>query len=242
MSNTYIKPDRATSQYHTEKIRASSIQSPIPNNNKDALVIKLYNYIVKDYSRLHTFRPKTIEAADAIGAIHRSLKGTTADGRREIVDQFLADKGIGLLDQYAPDYNVSFSFFLTCFLNWKKNAFRNANTKQQRFENSIVYMSKEDLDKAINSWDNRTYATEGIILSEDKRTEEEEMRIEQAFANYVATLSERDAMIIRLSFFTKMTSAEIARAVGLPDYEVRRRKQKLMDTFRATVPPHNPER
>jgi DNA-directed RNA polymerase specialized sigma24 family protein len=232
MSEPYIRPARAISQYYTKRIKESSLK-PIsrPRNKREALILKLYEYVVRDYSLLlRAIRPITIKAANAIGAIHRSLKRTTADGRREIVDQFLSDRGIMLLDQYAPTYSVRFYFFLTCFLNWKKDAYRYATTKQQRFEEAIVSMGNE-FNEVVAAYDNNNiYVHEAELTAEVKL-----MSTTAAFHTYCQTLRELDRLLLEASLLKGMTSEQIAEIIDWDPSSVRHRKAKLMKDFRASL-------
>ena len=189
------------------------------------------------YMKSVTVKPNglIVSAAEARAksAICNKLRKLDTDGRHELVTSFLINKLIPLLDaRENADWNwvSNKGTIVRIFENDLIDQYRKANTKQSRFEKSIVSMGCE-LDKAITTYDNQNItAHEAELIAEENL-----MSTSAAFHAYCQTLRELDRLLLEASLLKGMTSEEIAKIIDWDPSSVRHRKKKLMDTFRATL-------
>ena len=189
------------------------------------------------YMKSVTVKPNslTVSAAEARAksAICNKLRKLDADGRHEVVVPFLVNKLIPLLDTLeSADWNWASKkgTIIRIFDNYLIDQYRKANTKQQRFEKSVISMGCE-LEKAITA-----YLNNNITVHEAELIEEDFlMSITAAFYNFVKTLSERDRAIIVSTLLLGKTSKEVAKIFGLHEVTIRNKRAEIMKDFRASL-------
>jgi hypothetical protein len=199
-----------------------------PSNSQ--AVADIYSNLINGFTQFRKVKTRSINEADATGAIYRKLCKATEDERHEIVTEFIINKIYPILETRNLDWSQDFFFIQTTFKNHLINKYKHANTKQQRFEKSIISMGCE-LDKAITAYDNQN-----ITAHEAELTEEEIlMSTTAAFHAFVKTLSERDRAIIEATLLLGKTSKEAAKIFGLHEVTIRNKRVEIMTAFRATL-------
>ena len=164
-------------------------------------------------------------------AIKNKLRKLDADGRHELVANFLMNKMIPLID--APEnagwtWKSKKSMIVRIFENDLIDQYRKANTRQGRFDSSIESTAPELLNAAA---DNRNLDNEAAeTLINEKTT-----MIASKFNSFCETLDQKDRYILEGMVLVGLTSTFLSKALKMHEDSILRRKKQLMAAFRTSI-------
>ena len=142
-----------------------------------ALFVDIYNNLIAaTIKKAYGLTNLSDNEAKSKSAIMRKLTKANVEKRHDILTDFITTKIITVERQLS--WELDKSTIIRMFENHLIDQYRHENTKQQGFENSIIYLESEQLQPHINKWEDEMIKK---IEGEEKEMQMNKRAIELAY-------------------------------------------------------------